>query len=626
MSDQIEQKIKNYRTAPFDARFPNTNQTRNCFQNYLENICVFPRVRPILDTSLFPSRAEPELLTEADFHRCNKALSAKDQDTTPCEWYQRVYKSLCPISWEKQVTGYLLFSLGTAVIGSLQFGYNTGVINAPEQKLRSFFNNTWVERYGVPIDPKVCTIVWSVAVAIFSVGGMVGSFSVGVMANRFGRRRSMFLVNSLAVIGGLLMGFSTICSSYEMVIAGRLVIGLFCGLFTGLTPMYVGEVSPTPLRGAFGTLHQLGVVVGILIAQVFGLEALLGSDKLWPLLLALTVAPAMLQCILLPFCPESPRFLLINLKQEEQARKALVRLRGSEDVSKDLREMKEESAKMAMEKKVTILELFRCAAYRQPLLIAVMLQLSQQLSGINAVFYYSTGIFHSAGVKQPIYATIGAGIVNTVFTVVSLFLVEKAGRRTLHLLGLGGMAVSAVLMTVSLLLQKDVAAMSYMAIFAVMLFVAMFELGPGPIPWFIVAELFSQGPRPAAMAVAGCCNWTANFFVGMSFPRLVELCGPWVFLIFTAFLILFFVFTFIKVPETKGKTFDEIAQSFGSAPPAASSSPDDPPATASTAVTLPASPVKEKVPLVEAPAAAPPPAAESTPLEDKSNSMVQESV
>uniref|UniRef100_A0A087XQV9 Solute carrier family 2 member 3a n=1 Tax=Poecilia formosa TaxID=48698 RepID=A0A087XQV9_POEFO len=525
----------------------------------------------------------------------------------------------------KQVTGYLLFSLGTAVIGSLQFGYNTGVINAPEEKLRSFFNQTWMQRYNEPISSGVCTIVWSVAVSIFSVGGMVGSFSVGVMANRFGRRRSMFLVNILAVIGGLLMGFSTICSSYEMVIAGRLVIGLFCGLFTGLTPMYVGEVSPTPLRGAFGTLHQLGVVVGILIAQIFGLEVLLGSDKLWPLLLALTVAPAVLQCILLPFCPESPRFLLINLKQEEQACKALVRLRGTEDVNKDLQEMKEESAKMAMEKKVTIAELFRSAAYRQPLLIAVMLQLSQQLSGINAVFYYSTGIFSSAGVKQPIYATIGAGIVNTIFTVVSLFLVEKAGRRTLHLLGLGGMAVSALVMTVSLLLVGGCTAMSYVAILAVMLFVAMFELGPGPIPWFIVAELFSQGPRPAAMAVAGCCNWTANFLVGMSFPKLVELCGPWVFLIFTAFLIIFFIFTFIKVPETKGKTFDEIAREFGGAPPPAASSAEDPGATSSTAITLQASsPEKEKVPLVEAPAAAPAaaaPATETTPLKDKSGAQ-----
>uniref|UniRef100_A0A4W4HKW1 Major facilitator superfamily (MFS) profile domain-containing protein n=1 Tax=Electrophorus electricus TaxID=8005 RepID=A0A4W4HKW1_ELEEL len=495
---------------------------------------------------------------------------------------------------EKQVTCYLLFSLATAVIGSLQFGYNTGVINAPEQKLRMFFNQTWMERYGVPIDPGVCTIVWSVAVAVFSVGGMVGSFCVGVIANKFGRRKSMFLVNILALLGGGLMGLCTLLNSFEMIIVGRLIIGLFCGLFTGLTPMYVGEVSPTPLRGAFGTLHQLGVVVGILIAQILGLEFLLGSEKLWPLLLALTGIPAVLQCLLLPFCPESPRYLLINLNKEEQAREALVRLRGCEDVSKDMEDMKEESVKMNMEKKVTIPELFRSATYRQPLLIAIMLQLSQQLSGINAVFYYSTGIFKSAGVTKPIYATIGAGIVNTVFTVVSLFLVERAGRRTLHLIGLGGMAISALVLTIALLL-KEIQSLRFLSIAAVFGFVAMFEMGPGPIPWFIVAELFSQGPRPSAMAVAGCSNWTANFLVGMSFPKLEELCGPYVFIIFMIFLIIFFIFTFFRVPETKGRTFDEIAQSFSGAPPPIYTSPEE-----ASRVVVPPSPGKEKVPLVAA--------------------------
>ncbi|KAF7686279.1 solute carrier family 2, facilitated glucose transporter member 3a [Silurus meridionalis] len=494
---------------------------------------------------------------------------------------------------KNEVTCYLLFSMATAVIGSLQFGYNTGVINAPEQKLRAFFNNTWMDRYGKPIEPGMCTIVWSLSVAIFSVGGMVGSFSVGVLANKFGRRNSMFLVNILAVIGGGLMGLSTIFSSFEMVIAGRLIIGLFCGLFTGLTPMYVGEVSPTPLRGAFGTLHQLGVVIGILVAQIFGLEFLLGSDKLWPVLLSLTAIPAVLQCMLLPFCPESPRYLLINLNKEEQARKVLVRLRGCEDVSKDMQEMKEESVKMNMEKKVTIPELFRTSTYRQPLLVAVMLQLSQQLSGINAVFYYSTGIFESAGVTKPIYATIGAGVVNTVFTVVSLFLVERAGRRTLHLIGLGGMAISALLMTITLLLDY-IPNLNYLSILAVFGFVAMFEMGPGPIPWFIVAELFSQGPRPAAMAVAGCSNWTANFLVGISFPKLSELCGPYVFIIFMIFLIFFFVFTFFRVPETKGRTFEEISQGFSGVPAPPSTSVQE-----VEVVTVPSAAVKEKVPLVE---------------------------
>lgn len=154
------------------------------------------------------------------------------------------------------------------------------------------------------------------------------------------------------------------------------------------------------------------------------------------------------------------------------------------------------------------------------IIISIVLQLSQQLSGINAVFYYSTGIFKDAGVKEPIYATIGAGVVNTIFTIVSVFLVERAGRRTLHLIGLGGMALCSVLMTVSLLLKDKYDTMSLVCIAAILIYVAFFEIGPGPIPWFIVAELFSQGPRPAAMAVAGCSNWTSNFWLDCSSPQL----------------------------------------------------------------------------------------------------------
>ncbi|XP_078108834.1 solute carrier family 2, facilitated glucose transporter member 1 [Sander vitreus] len=474
---------------------------------------------------------------------------------------------------KKKVTFYLLYCVSTAVIGSLQFGYNTGVINAPEQKLRRFFQNVSMERYGEPFSSGTNTMVWSFAVAIFSVGGMVGSFSVGVMVTRFGRRKSMLISNFLALLGGGLMGLSAVCKSFELVIVGRLIIGVFCGLCTGLTPMYVGEISPTAVRGAFGTLHQLGVVIGILVAQIFGLEFLLGSDTLWPVLLALTVLPAIVQSIMLPFCPESPRYLLIVLNQEEEARKALVRLRGCEDVSDDIQEMKEEGMKMAMEKKVTIPELFRSPNYRQPIIIAIVLQLSQQLSGINAVFYYSTGIFDTAGVTQPIYATIGAGVVNTVFTVVSLFLVERAGRRTLHLIGLGGMAIFALIMTISLVLVKTTPSLSYLAIVAVFGFVASFEMGPGPIPWFIVAELFSQGPRPAAMAVSGFSNWTANFLVGLGFPKLEELCGPYVFIIFTVLLILFFIFTYLRVPETRGRTFDDISQGFAASAGKSSTEP-----------------------------------------------------
>ncbi|XP_029433978.1 solute carrier family 2, facilitated glucose transporter member 1-like isoform X2 [Rhinatrema bivittatum] len=461
-----------------------------------------------------------------------------------------------------KITVHLILAVAVAVIGSLQFGYNTGVINAPQKVIERFYNETWLHRYEESIPEGTLTTLWSLSVAIFSVGGMIGSFSVGLFVNRFGRRNSMLIVNVLAFLAAILMGFSKLANSFEMLITGRFVIGLYCGLTTGFVPMYVGEVAPTALRGALGTLHQLGIVIGILIAQVFGLESIMGNDSMWPYLLGFTLIPAVLQVLTLPFCPESPRFLLINQNEENRAKSILRKLRGTTDVSSDLLEMKEESQQMMREKKVTILELFRSPLYRQPIVIAIVLQLSQQLSGINAIFYYSTQIFEKAGVAQPVYATIGAGVVNTAFTVVSLFVVERAGRRTLHLIGLMGMAGCAVLMTIALVLLEKLAWMSYISIVAIFGFVAFFEIGPGPIPWFIVAELFSQGPRPSAIAVAGFSNWTSNFIVGMCFQYVERLCGAYVFVIFIVLLIFFFIFTYFKVPETKGRTFDEIASGF----------------------------------------------------------------
>lgn len=461
-----------------------------------------------------------------------------------------------------KVTAPLIFAITIATIGSFQFGYNTGVINAPETIIKDFINYTLEEQLENAPSEVLLTSLWSLSVAIFSVGGMIGSFSVGLFVNRFGRRNSMLIVNLLAITGGCLMGFCKIAESVAMLILGRLIIGLFCGLCTGFVPMYIGEISPTALRGAFGTLNQLGIVIGILVAQIFGLKVILGTEDLWPVLLGFTILPSFLQIIALPFCPESPRFLLINKKEEDSARKILQRLWGTQDVAQDIQEMKDESVRMSQEKQATVLELFRSPSYQQPIMISIMLQLSQQLSGINAVFYYSTGIFKDAGVEEPIYATIGAGVVNTIFTVVSLFLVERAGRRTLHMIGLGGMACCSVLMTISMLLKDDHSWMSFVCIGAILVFVAFFEIGPGPIPWFIVAELFSQGPRPAAMAVAGCSNWTSNFLVGLLFPSAAFYLGPYVFIVFTAFLVIFLVFTFFKVPETRGRTFEEITRGF----------------------------------------------------------------
>ncbi|XP_056152488.1 solute carrier family 2, facilitated glucose transporter member 2 isoform X2 [Lampris incognitus] len=478
----------------------------------------------------------------------------------------------------EQLTGTLALAVFTAALGSLQYGYSLGVINAPQQIIERHYarslgvwpdksaalseNSTEEEHFMEAGKNPAVVIYWSLSVAIFSIGGMVSSFLVGFVGDLRGRVKGMLAVNILAIVAGLLMGLCKMWKPHIMVISGRAVMGFYCGLTSGLVPMYIGEIAPKAYRGALGTLHQLAIVTGILISQVIGLDFLLGNDDMWPLLLGLSGAPAILQSFLLPLCPESPRYLYIKLGKEQDARNSLHRLKGEYDPTSDLEEMKREKEEAEKEARISILSLIRSSLYRRQLFVALMMHLSQQFSGINAIFYYSTSIFHHAGVSRPVYATIGVGVINTIFTLVSVALVDKTGRRTLTLAGLGGMCCCAVAMSVGLRLQLDYSWMSYVSMAAIFLFVSFFEIGPGPIPWFIVAELFSQGPRPAAIALAGCCNWTSNFIIGITFPYIQDLLGSYVFILFAGLLLGFTVYIYLCVPETKGKSFEEIAAVF----------------------------------------------------------------
>uniref|UniRef100_H0X828 Solute carrier family 2, facilitated glucose transporter member 3 n=1 Tax=Otolemur garnettii TaxID=30611 RepID=H0X828_OTOGA len=465
-----------------------------------------------------------------------------------------------------QVTPSLIFAIAIATIGSFQFGYNTGVINAPEAIIKDFLNYTLEERLEDLPSTGLLTSLWSLSVAIFSVGGMIGSFSVGLFVNRFGRRNSMLFVNLLAIAGGSFMGFCKLAESFEMLILGRLIIGLFCGLCTGFVPMYIGEISPTALRGAFGTLNQLGIVIGILIAQIFGLEVILGSEELWPVLLGFTIIPAVLQSVALPFCPESPRFLLINRKEEEKAKEIKSQVESFlMTLESNFQPLKNKSYRFSSMIIFYVLSLFSRTLQSKISLGGVVVESPHPAHPLRPVFYYSTGIFKDAGVQEPIYATIGAGVVNTIFTVVSVRLYRPASKVLLSesTTGQSVCAVCSVLISESsFLLQNNYSWMSFVCIGAILVFVAFFEIGPGPIPWFIVAELFSQGPRPAAVAVAGCSNWTSNFLVGLLFPSAAAYLGAYVFIIFSTFLIIFLVFTFFKVPETRGRTFEDITRAF----------------------------------------------------------------
>ena len=224
----------------------------------------------------------------------------------------------------------------------------------------------------------------------------------------------------------------------------------------------------------------------------------------------------------MPFCPESPRYLLIKKNLPDEAEKALQDLRGNLNNKQEIDDMFAEANLEKSVAKFSIFQLFTSRALLFPTIISIVLHLSQQLSGINAVFYYSGGILKKSGIENSVYTTPFIGLIMVVMTIVSIPLMEKAGRRFLHLLGLGGMLIFSILMTIAFVLQDQVEWLKYMSVVAMMLYIMSFAIGPGSIPWMIVSELFSQGPRSAAVSLAVLVNWSANVLVGYTFPPLFQ--------------------------------------------------------------------------------------------------------
>ncbi|GBP14596.1 Glucose transporter type 1 [Eumeta japonica] len=456
------------------------------------------------------------------------------------------------------VTCPLVYAVCAAVLGMLQFGFNTGVINAPRAFIERFIQDSY------EVDDTGSGLLFSVTVSIFAVGGMFGCPLASWLAERRGRRDALLYNAAFGVVAGALMGFSKLAGSVEMLIIGRLLIGVNCGFATTASPTYVSEVAPLRLRGAFGTVNQLAVAIGLVGGQALGIDQLLGSDDGWPWLLGLAVIPSALQCAMLPFAPESPRYLLLARRDEEAARRVLTTFRSSSDVHDEINDMHAEDAAERQEEKFTVSKLVTTRALRTPLVIGIVMHLSQQLGGINTVLYYSTTIFETAGLEENSarMATIGVGGVLAVMALVSIPLMDRLGRRTLQLAGLGGMAVSSVLMTVAFFTYHDNFTMSVMAVVFTLLFVAFFGVGPSSIPWMIMSELFGQGARSAAVSIGALVNWFANFIVGLTFIPMLEALGNWVYLPYTGLLIIFFVFTYVKLPETKNRTIEEVTALF----------------------------------------------------------------
>ncbi|XP_053213069.1 solute carrier family 2, facilitated glucose transporter member 1-like isoform X2 [Panonychus citri] len=468
------------------------------------------------------------------------------------------------INFKKGVTSRLMFAIAAGAIGSsFQHGYNTGVTNIPQKRIESWINSTYVGRFSEHPSLQTISLIFSFLSSIYCVGGMVGALSTAYFATKFGRKGGLLVNNIFLVIGIILNCLAKPFGYYELMIVGRFFVGINSGMAAGLAPMYLTEISPTNLRGAVGTMYQLILVISILVANVLGFESIMGSETLWPYLFAIPLIPMIFMFVTLPLCPESPKYVLIVQKREGLAASGLSWLRGTLEIHDELEEMRQEAASIALVPKVSFMDMWRNPIYRQPMFISIVVMLSQQFSGINAVIFYSTKIFQDAGLDgmKATYATLGMSVINTAMTLVSLILVERAGRRTLHLGGLIGMLFTTIILSISIS-NGSIAFWRFVSIVMVLAFVIMFAAGPGSIPWFLVGELFGSSARGMATSIAVCVNWSANFLVTVGFLPLSNVMGPYVFLIFTVLLGIFSVYTYFKVPETKGKSAEEIAALF----------------------------------------------------------------
>lgn len=408
---------------------------------------------------------------------------------------------------------------------------------------------------------KVNTLLWTLANTLFVVGGMVGAITSKYVAEYFGRKKGILFHYIFILLGGVLVVIAPYVNSPECVIISRFLYGIQGGMCCGLIPTYLSEVSPVALRGATGVLHQLCVTVGILIAQLLGFRQLMGVPTLWHFLLGIPIVPAVLGgVVLMVFFSETPRALLTTNKDEDAAREVLERLRNTSNVQYEIDQMNQEQRETKSDEAVSVIELFTLKELRWPLITSLVIQISQQFCGINAVFFYSEKIFNAAGIQaQNIqYAVALTGIVNVIMTIVCVPLIDRLGRKPLLVYPMALIVVNFILMTIFLVFQKDYWYFSYLSVACVMIFICCFAIGLGPIPFIYVAECFRQDARSTALAVCMLVNWFANTLLTLTFPYLADLLTNYVFIVFAVIVGAAVLVIFKKVPETKGRTVDEI--------------------------------------------------------------------
>jgi SP family arabinose:H+ symporter-like MFS transporter len=430
---------------------------------------------------------------------------------------------------------YVLSVTLVAAIGGLIFGFDTAIVAGATRYMKEQFSLNSLQEG------------WAVAVVL--IGCMFGAGLAGPISDRIGRRRLMLVSAVLFLVSAV--GCALPRTLTEFVIF-RFVGGLGIGSAAVLSPLYIAEIAPARVRGALVSVNQLAIVTGILLAYFVNWVFAGTGPANWRWMYGMGAVPSIIFFLLLLGVPESPRWLVKN-GREDEARTVLTRADSAEAAAAGIRDIQDT---LALEEG-SFREIFR-PAFRRPLLIAVVLAVFQQITGINAILYYAPRIFEGAGFER--MSAIGqstiVGLVNMLFTVVAIVLADKVGRRPLLLVATAGMGVSLVLLGAAF---KFPLLPASALLLIILLYIAFFASAMGPLVWVVMAEIFPIKVRGAAMGLATLILWLADFAVTLTFPVISDRFHPaTAFWIYAAMCALDLVFMWFYLPETKGKTLEEI--------------------------------------------------------------------
>ncbi|MGP2438521.1 sugar porter family MFS transporter [Streptomyces sp. JW3] len=451
--------------------------------------------------------------------------------------------------------GHVIFIAAAAAMGGFLFGYDSSVINGAVEAIR--------DRYDVG------SALLAQVIAIALIGCAIGAATAGRIADRIGRIRCMQIAAVLFTISAV--GSALPFALWDLAM-WRVIGGFAIGMASVIGPAYIAEVSPPAYRGRLGSFQQAAIVVGIAVSQLvnWGLLNAAGGDQrgklmgleAWQVMLGVMVVPAVLYGLLSFAIPESPRFL-ISVGKRDKARRILEEVEGR-NVDFDARINEIETA-MHREEKASFKELLGGSFFFKPIVwIGIGLSVFQQFVGINVAFYYSSTLWQSVGVDptDSFFYSFTTSIINIIGTVIAMIFVDRIGRKPLAIIGSVGMVVGLALeawaFSAHLVDGKLPATQGWVALIAAHVFVLFFALSWGVIVWVMLGEMFPNRLRAAALGVAACAQWIANWAITASFPSLADWNLSGTYVIYTVFAALSIPFVLKFVKETKGKALEEM--------------------------------------------------------------------